>query len=97
MYPLRAKDRVYLDVVVESANNAVRVTLFPPARILVRFNGGYAEYRTLGDPEIARQYRRSFGKRKHIAALRTILCYELGFFIGIEFLLTLCVCRLGMQ
>ena len=113
--PLRAKDRVYLDVVVESANNAVRVTLgwavvipeaIPPASLVFAFWFGgaylmavkrYAEYRTLGDSEIARQYRRSFGNYTESTLLLSALFYAMNsaFFIGIflikyriEFLLT---------
>ena len=55
----------------------------------------YAEYRTLGDPEIARQYRRSFGNYTESTLSALFYAMNSAFFIGIflikyriEFLLT---------
>lgn len=101
--PVRTKDRAYLDVVSESANNAVRLllgwavvaphTLPPISIVLVFWLGGaylmtvkrYAEYRQIGDPEIAAKYRQSFAYYTEEKLLLSALFYAMNtaFFIAV--------------
>ncbi|MDW4550574.1 UbiA prenyltransferase family protein [Defluviimonas sp. D31] len=76
--PIRSKDTPFLDVLSESFNNPIRLTLgwsaistivLPPVSLLITYwMGGaylmatkrYSEFRSIGDPERAALYRRSF-------------------------------------
>lgn len=91
--PIRTKEWPYLDVISESANNAVRLLLgwfalvtayFPPMSLLLSYwmvgaffmaTKRYAEYRHIGDRELAGAYRRSFRHYTEERLLLSILFY----------------------
>lgn len=101
--PLRAKERLYLDVLIESINNPLRFLLgwtivvthyLPPVSILIAYwMGGaflmgmkrFAEYRYIGDPEVAGRYRRSFKYYTESNLLLSSFFYALtsAFFLGV--------------
>jgi 4-hydroxybenzoate polyprenyltransferase len=76
--PVRSKEVPYLDVLSESVNNPIRMTIgwyaasaavIPPVSALFSYwmfgaflmaTKRFAEYRRIGDPELAGQYRASF-------------------------------------
>jgi 4-hydroxybenzoate polyprenyltransferase len=79
--PLRQKDAVFADVLIESINNPIRLlagwylaapdaVVLPASLILAYWAGGcyfmalkrFAEYRTIGDAQVAAAYRRSFAR-----------------------------------
>jgi 4-hydroxybenzoate polyprenyltransferase len=91
--PLRTKEWPYLDVISESANNAVRLllgwfalltTAFPPVSLLLSYwmvgaffmaTKRYAEYRHIGNREIAAGYRKSFRHYTEENLLLSIVFY----------------------
>ena len=91
--PVRTKEWPYLDVISESANNAVRLllgwfalltTAFPPVSLLLSYwmvgaffmaTKRYAEYRHIGDPQIAAAYRKSFRHYTEERLLLSIMFY----------------------
>jgi 4-hydroxybenzoate polyprenyltransferase len=86
--PIRTKEWPYVDVLSESANNAIRLmlgwfalvtTAFPPVSLALSYwmlgaffmaTKRFAEYRHIGDRDIAAGYRRSF---RHYTAERLLV------------------------
>ena len=101
--PFRTKDIVYMDVLSESINNALRLLLgwfivtdilLPPSSIIIGywFAGAFlmatkrfAEYRMIGDPEMAGLYRKSFKYYTEVKLLVSSFFYAMcaTFFIGV--------------
>ena len=101
--PLRTKDIVFLDVLSESVNNAIRLLLgwfiissdtIPPCSIIFGYwmAGAflmaikrYAEYRMIGDYELAGKYRKSFKFYTEHSLLISAFFYAMCsvFFIGV--------------
>lgn len=101
--PLRTKDIVFLDVLSESVNNAIRLLLgwfiissdtIPPCSIIFGYwmAGAflmaikrYAEYRMIGDSELAGKYRKSFKFYTEHSLLISAFFYAMCsvFFIGV--------------
>lgn len=91
--PLRTKEWPYLDVLSESANNAVRLLLgwfpliadrVPPMSLVLSYwmvgaffmaTKRYAEYRHIGNPQVAAAYRGSFSHYNEERLLVSILFY----------------------
>jgi decaprenyl-phosphate phosphoribosyltransferase len=91
--PVRTKEWPYIDVLSESANNAVRLLLgwfpliadrVPPVSLVVSYwmvgaffmaTKRYAEYRHIGNKEVAASYRRSFAFYTEERLLVSILFY----------------------
>jgi 4-hydroxybenzoate polyprenyltransferase len=91
--PVRTKEWPYLDVISESANNAVRLllgwfalltTAFPPVSLLLSYwmvgaffmaTKRYAEYRHIGNRQIAAGYRKSFRHYTEEYLLLSIVFY----------------------
>ena len=91
--PVRTKEWPYLDVISESANNAVRLllgwfalltTAFPPVSLLLSYwmvgaffmaTKRYAEFRHIGNPEVAAAYRKSFRHYTEEYLLLSIIFY----------------------
>ena len=101
--PIRAKDRAYFDVLIESVNNPLRLAmgwyatgtvLVVPLSLIMAFwmLGGFfmavkrfAEYRLIGDAEMARAYRASFRNYTEERLLVSAIFYAVAFglFLGI--------------
>lgn len=101
--PLRTKDIVFLDVLSESVNNAIRLLLgwfiissdtIPPCSLIFGYwmAGAflmaikrYAEYRMIGDSELAGKYRKSFKLYTEQSLLISAFFYAMCsvFFIGV--------------
>lgn len=101
--PIRTKEIIYIDVLSESINNAIRLLIgwfaitslyFPPISIVLGYwMGGaflmavkrYAEYRMIGNPEVAGLYRKSFKYYTENSLLLSAFYYGLMsvFFCGI--------------
>jgi len=101
--PIRLKEIVYVDVLSESVNNAIRLligwflvatTKAPPISVVFGYwMGGaflmaakrFAEYRMIGDQQVAGQYRRSFMHYSEKSLLISAFFYALlaVFFCGI--------------
>jgi 4-hydroxybenzoate polyprenyltransferase len=92
--PFRLKDVVFVDVLVESVNNPIRLLAgwylavpearFPTLSLILSYwmIGAYfmglkrfAEYRAIGDPEVAAAYRRSFARYTDDLLLVTAMGY----------------------
>jgi decaprenyl-phosphate phosphoribosyltransferase len=91
--PLRTKEWPYVDVLSESANNAIRLllgwfalvtTAFPPVSLIVAYwmlgaffmaTKRFAEYRHIGNPAVAAEYRRSFRYYTEERLLVSIMFY----------------------
>ena len=92
--PLRMKDVVFVDVLVESVNNPIRLLAgwymtvpdgpLPPASLIMSYwmIGCYfmalkrlAEFRSIGDREVAALYRRSFAHYTDELLLATVMGY----------------------
>lgn len=101
--PFRTKDIVFLDVLSESINNAIRLLLgwfiissntIPPCSLIFGYwmAGAflmaikrYAEYRMIGDAEVAGRYRKSFKFYTEHSLLISAFFYAMCsvFFIGV--------------
>lgn len=101
--PFRTKDIVFLDVLSESVNNAIRLllgwfiissnTISPCSLIFGYWMAGaflmaikrYAEYRMIGDAEVAGRYRKSFKLYTEHSLLISAFFYAMCsvFFIGV--------------
>jgi 4-hydroxybenzoate polyprenyltransferase len=91
--PVRTKEWPFIDVLSESANNAVRLLLgwfplisdrVPPLSLVLSYwmvgaffmaTKRYAEYRHIGNPQVAASYRRSFAYYTEERLLVSILFY----------------------
>lgn len=101
--PIRTKDIVFLDVLSESINNAIRFLIgwftvsretIPPSSVILGYwMGGaflmatkrYAEYKMIGNKELAGKYRKSFRHYTEQSLLISSFFYAMCsvFFIGV--------------